>query len=201
MNDDFIQSLKSDWQSQDIDAGKVLRRLRRNRWVPHIVLGAEVLVCALSFLVGLWFAWAAVHHEQHNLLFAVSAGVLLLTAPALGVASVRARRSSLAWDVETPVSLLNVGIRRAESSLRAIRIGRWHIAVIAIFVMTLWILEVSGVIHAIDFLTIYTVVCVALSVVSWLWMVWRERRVRSEHAACAHLLETLQVDTESNPEA
>jgi hypothetical protein len=201
MNDDFIRSLKSDWQSQDIDAGKVLRRLRRSRWVPHIVLGAEVLVLTLSFLVGLWFAWAAVHHEQHNLLFAVSAGVLLLTAPALGVASVMARRRSLAWDVETPASLLSVGIRRAESSLRAIRIGRWHIAIIAVFVVTLWILEASGVIQAIDFLTIYTVICVALSVVSWLWMVWRERRVRSEHAACARLLETLQVDSESNPEA
>jgi hypothetical protein len=201
MNDDFIRSLKSDWQSQDIDAGKVLRRLRRNRWVPHIVLGAEVLVLTLSFLVGLWFAWTAVHHAQHNLLFAVSAGVLLLTAPALGVASVMARRRSLAWDVETPASLLSVGIRRAESSLRAIRIGRWHIAIIAVFVVTLWILEASGVIQAIDFLTIYTVICVALSVVSWLWMVWRERRVRSEHAACARLLETLQVDSESNPEA
>jgi hypothetical protein len=70
-----------------------------------------------------------------------------------------------------------------------------------VFVMTLWILEVSGVIHAIEFLTIYTVVCLALSVVSWLWMVWRERRVRSEHAACARLLEALQVDSESNPEA
>src|SRR5688500_2922310 len=201
MNDDFIRSLKSDWQSQDIDAGKVLRRLRRNRWVPHLVLGAEVLVLTLSFLVGLWFAWAAAHHEQHNLLFAVSAGVLLLTAPALGVASVKARRSSLAWDVETPVSLLSVGIRRAESSLRAIRIGRWHIAIIAVFVMTLWILEASGVIQAIDFLTIYTVICVALSVVSWLWMAWRERRVRSEHAACARLIEAFQVDSERNPEA
>lgn len=200
MNDDFIRSLKSDWQSQDIDAGTVLRRLRRNRWVPHIVLGAEVLGCALAFMAGLWFAWVAAHNEQHKLLFALSAGALLLTAPALCVASVTARSRSLAWDVETPESLLSVGIRRAESSLRAIRIGRWHIAIIAVFVMTLWILEAFGLIHAIDFLTIYTVVCLAVSVVSWLWMVWRERRVRSEHAACTRLLETLQVDTESDPE-
>ena len=196
MNDDFIRSLKSDWQSQEIDAGKVLRRLRRNRWVPHLVLGAEVLVLALSFLVGLWFAWVAAHQEQHKLLFALSAGAMLLTAPALCVASVMARSRSLAWDVETPESLLGVCMRRAESSLRAIRIGRWHIAIIAVFVMMLWILEAFGFIDAIDFLTIYTAVCLALSVVSWLWMVWRERRVRSEHAACARLLEALQVNTE-----
>ena len=201
MNDDFIRSLKSDWQSQDIDAGKVLRRLQRNRWVPHIVLGAEILACALTFLVGLWFVWAAAHHEQHTLLFALSAGVILLTAPALGVASVMARRSSLAWDVETPESLLGVGMRRAESSLRAIRIGRWHIAVIAAFVTTLWVVEALGFIQAIDFLIFYTAVCLAVSTVSWLWMVRRERRVRAEHAACVRLLATLQVDTASKPEA
>lgn len=201
MNDEFIRSLRSDWQSQEIDASQVLRRLRRNRWVPQVVLGAEILVCALAFLVGLWFAWVAAHHAEHKLLFTLSAGVLLLTAPALCFASVKARSPSLAWDVETPESLLNIAIRRAESSLRAIRIGRWHIATIAVFVMTLWILEAFGFIQAIDFLIIYTIACLAVAVVSWLWMVWRERRVRSEHAACARLLETLQVDTESNPEA
>lgn len=194
MNDDFIRSLKSDWQSQDIDSDKVLRRLRRNRWVPHVVLGAEILVCALTFLVGLWFAWVAARHEQHGILFTLSAGVLLLAAPALCVASVMARRPSLAWDVETPQSVLGVGMRRAQSSLRAIRIGRWHIAIIAVFVVTLWILEALNVIHAADFLILYTTVCLAMSIAGWLWMEWREKRARSELAACARLLEALHVD-------
>jgi hypothetical protein len=194
MNDDFLRRLQADWQSQDNDADKVLRRLHRNRWTPHIVLGGEILVSALAFLVGLWFAWVAVHHEQHGLLYALSAAVLLLAAPALCVAGVLARRPSLAWDVETPESLLNVGIRRAESSLRAIRIGRWHVAIIAAFVMTLWIAQALGFIHAIDFLILYTLVCLVVSVASWLWMRWRENRVRSEHAACIRLLAAFQVD-------
>jgi len=194
MNDDFLLRLQADWQSQDNDADKVLRRLRRNRWTPHIVLGAEILVCALAFMVGLWFAWIAMHDAQHRLLFALSAAVLLLVAPALCVAGVMARRPSLAWDVETPESLLEVGIRRAESSLRAIRIGRWHVAIIAAFVITLWMAEALGFIHAIDFLILYTTVSLVVSVASWLWMRWRENGVRSEHAACVRLLAALQVD-------
>jgi hypothetical protein len=194
MNDEFIRGLQADWQSQAHGSGKVLQGLRRNRWTPHIVLGAEILVCALAFMVGLWFAWVAMHDERHALLFALSAAIMLLAAPALCVAAVVARRPSLAWDVETPESLLNVAIRRAESSLRAIRIGRWHVGVIAIFVITLWVAEALGFIHAIDFLILYTTVCAAMSVASWLWMRWRETRVRSEHAACVRLLAALQID-------
>jgi hypothetical protein len=195
MNDDFIRSLQSDWQSQEHDIAKVVRRLRRSRWTPHVVLGAEILVCAVSLLVGLWFAWVAAHNEQHKLLFTLSAGVVLLTAPALCIAGVMARRPSLAWDAETPESLLHTGIRRAESSLRAIRIGRWHITIIAVFVMTLWVVEALGFIHAIEFMIFYTTTCFVVCAASWLWMNWREKRVRGERAALVRLLATLNVDT------
>lgn len=194
MSDNFIRSLKSDWQSQDFDSDRVLRRLRRNRWVPHVVLGAEILICTVTFLVGLWFAWAAAQGGQHALLYALSSGVLLLTAPALCVASVMARSPSLAWHVETPESLLNVAMRRAESSLRVIRIGRWHVAIVAVFAGSLWALTALGLIQANDFLIFYTTICVAVCLASWFWMAWREKRARRELAACAHLLSTLQVD-------
>lgn len=194
MNDNFIRSLQGDWQSQGHDAARVLRRLRRTRWVPHIVLGSEIVGCAVALLVGIWFAWIAAHTWEHKLLFALSAGVLLITAPGLCIASVIVRRHSLAWDAETPETLLQVGMRRTESSLSAIRIGRWHIAVIALFVTTLWILEAIGLIHAVDFLIFYTAVCVVVSAVAWLWMRWREKRLRGEHAALVRLLAALQVD-------
>jgi hypothetical protein len=195
MNDDFIRRLQSDWQSQGTDADKVLRRLRRHRWTPHFVLAGELLGCALAFLAGLWFAWMAIQDDRHRVLFAISAVVMLLAAPALGVAGVMARRAGLSWDVETPESLLQVGMRRAESSLRAIRIGRWHVAIIAAFVSVLWIAEAMGLIDAVDFLILYTTVCLAVSAGSWFWMNWREKRVRSEHAACVRLLAALQVDS------
>jgi hypothetical protein len=192
MNDNFIRNLQVDWQSQDHDAASVLRRLRRTRWMPHIVLGAEIVSSAVALLVGIWFAWVAAHTEEHKLLFALSAAVLLITAPGLCVASMIARRHSLAWHAETPETLLHVGMRRTESSLSAIRIGRWHIGIIALFVMTLWVLEAIGLIHAVGFLIVYTAVCVVVSAVAWLWMRWREKRLRSEHAALVKLLAALQ---------
>jgi hypothetical protein len=85
-------------------------------------------------------------------------------------------------------------MRRTESSLSAIRVGRWHIALIALFVMTLWVLEAIGLIHAVGFLIFYTAVCVVVSAVAWLWMTWREKRLRGEHAALVRLLTALQVD-------
>jgi hypothetical protein len=194
MNDNFIRGLQGDWQSQDHDAARVLSRLRRTRWMPHIVLGAEIVGCAVALLVGIWFAWVAAHTEEHKLLFALSAGVMLLAAPGLCVASVLARRHSLAWDAETPETLIQVGLRRTQSSLSAIRIGRWHIAIIAFFVTTLWVLEAIGLIHAVDFLIFYTAVCVVVSALAWLWMMWREKQLRAEHAVLVRLLTALQVD-------
>ncbi len=194
MNDDFIRSLQGDWQSRDQDAAKVLRRLRRTRWMPHVVLGAEVVGCAFALLVGIWFAWVAAHTNEHRLLFALSAGIMLITAPALCAASVMVRRHSLAWDAETPESLLQIGLRRADSSLSAIRIGRWHISIIALFVTALWMLEAIGLIDAVKFLIFYTAVCLAVSGAAWLWMVSREKRLRSERAVLVRLLADFDVD-------
>jgi hypothetical protein len=199
MNDFFLESLQRDWRSQRNDVDIVLRRLRRRRWVPHLVLGAEILACALTFLVGAWFAWVAIHDPHHRVLYALSAAVLMLAAPVLGIASVRVRGPALAWDVETPQSLLGVGLRRAESSLRAIRIGRWHIGVIAVFVITLWALQAIGLVAAADFLVFYSLVCAGVSAAAWRWMAWRERRARSERAACLQMLAALASEADHTP--
>src|SRR5688572_13943916 len=170
MNDDFIRELRGDWQSQDHDVASALQRLRRNRWSPHLALALEMSACVLAWSVGLWFAWVAAHNEQHRILFALSAAVLLITAPALAVASLMARRRSFAWDAESPESLLRVGVRRVDASLRGIRIGHWHIAIVAVFVAVLWVAEAFGLVRAIKFLVLYTAVCVVVCGASWLWM-------------------------------
>jgi hypothetical protein len=194
MNDDFIRSLRETWQLQDHDAVAVLQRLRRNRWTPHIVLVAEMIGCALALLVGIWFGWLAVHTEHNRLLFALSAGVMLVTVPVLTIASALARRASLAWDDETPQILLRIGIRRTESSLKAIRLGRWHIGIIATFVTILWILEFAGLVRVQSFLIFYTVICFSVSMAAWFWIAWRMKRVRDERDAYIRLLALIQVD-------
>jgi hypothetical protein len=196
MNDDFIRELRGDWQSQDHDVTSALTRLRRHRWTPHLALALEMAACALAGSVGSWFAWVAVHNEEQRILFALSAAVLLITAPALAVASLVVRRRSFAWDVESPESLLRVGVRRADASLRAIRIGHWHITIVAVFVAVLWIAEALGFVRAIEFLVLYTAVCVVVCVASSLWMRRRAKQLRAEQAAYLSLLAKLQVDGE-----
>lgn len=192
MSDDLIRSLQRDWQSQEYDASHALRRLRRARWMPHLVLGFEVLGCCLALAVGVWFAWVAAHHSDHRLLYTLSAAVLLITAPVLGVATVVARLPSLAWDEETPESILRIGIRRAEASLRAMRVGRWHIAIVAFFVALLWTLQLLKLIDAREFLVLYSTVCLVISAGSWIWMAWRSRSVRAERDECGRLLDSLR---------
>ncbi len=192
MTDELIRRLQIEWQSQEHDTSHMVRRLRRARWTPHLVFALEVLGCCVALCVGVWFAWAAAHQSEHKLLMALSAAVLLITVPLLGVATALARRPSLAWDDETPESILRIGIRRADASLRAIRVGRWHIAVVAGFVVLLGALQLLKLIDALEFLILYASVCVVVSLGSWVWMAWRIRTVRAERDACVSLLATLR---------
>ena len=192
MTDELLRSLQRDWQSQEYDASHVVGRLRRARWTPHFVFALEVLGCCIALGVGAWFAWVAAHQSEHRLLLALSAAVLLVAVPVLGVATALARRSSLAWDDETPESILRIGIRRADASLRAMRVGRWHVAVVAGFVVLLGALQLLKLIDAREFLVVYSSVCLVVSVGCWIWIAWRVRAVRAERDACIRLLATLR---------
>jgi hypothetical protein len=193
MDDKFIDDLKAAWQMQDHDAAAVLDRLRRNRWRPHFALAAEMLGCVVALLAGIWFAWVAAHTDQHRLLFGLGAGVMLVTVPVLTVASLLARRASFAWDDESPQTLLRIGVRRAEAALQSLRLWRWHVWIVAAFVSILWALELSQLIQAFGFLVFYTAVCLAVSLAAWIWMRWREDRIRSERDACARLLAAIEL--------
>ena len=192
MTDELIRSLQRDWQSQEYDGSHVIRRLRRARWTPHLVFALEVLGCCLALGVGVWFAWVAAHQSEHKLLMVLSAAVLLISVPLFGVATALARRPSLAWDDETPESILRIGIRRADASLQAMRVGRWHMAVVTGFVVLLWALQLLKLIDALEFLVIYSSVCLVVSLGSWIWMAWRVRAVRAEREACTRLLDNLR---------
>ena len=192
MTDELIRSLRRDWQSQEYDASHLVRRLRRRRWTPHLVFALEVLACCVALCVGVWFAWVAAHQSEHKLLLALSAAVLLIAVPVLGVATALARRPSLAWDDETSESILRIGIQRADASLRAMRVGRWNIGIVAGFVGLLGALQLLKLIDALEFLIVYASVCLVVSLGSWVWMAWRVRTVRAERDACVRLLATLR---------
>lgn len=191
MSDELVGRLQREWQSQPHDSARVLQRLRRNRWTPHLVLGLEIFGSVIALGVGVWFAWVATHQVEHKLLYTLSAATLLIAVPVLAVATAMARRSGLAWHDETPESILRIGKRRAEASLLAMRVGRWHIGVIAVFVAVLWVLQWLGFIQASEFLVLYSLVCLVVSLGSWGWMRWRTEKLIAERDACVTLLSVL----------
>ena len=192
MTDDLIRRLQRDWQSQEYDVSHVVGRLRRTRWTPHLVLALELLGCGIALCVGVWFAWVAVSQPEHKVLYAVSAACLLIAAPVIAVATALARRPSLAWDDETPESILRIGVRRADASLQAMRVGRWHVAIVAGFVALLWGMQWLKFIDEMEFLTFYSSVCFVVALGSWICLAWRTRIVRAEREACTRLLADLR---------
>jgi len=193
MNDEFLQDLQSTWQGQEHETAAVLQRLRRRRWTPYIALAGEALGCVVALFFSFWFIRTAVSLPQHRLLFTLSAAVMLVIPVFLAV-NVALRRSGFAWHDETPQSLLRTGIRRVEASLRALALARWHITVIAVFVMVLWSCEALGLIHAAGFMLLYTAICLVTCVACWLWVMRRRVQLREERDGYARLLAVMEVD-------
>jgi hypothetical protein len=191
MTDEFLEELQSSWRGQDVALAEVQARLRRQRWRPHLALGYELLCTAVVMGVGVWFALMAV--RLGSLLFAMSAAVLLIAAPALALAAWLARKDTLRWEEETPESVLVSGMRRAEASLKVLRLGRVHMAVIGAFVLVLWATELGGLIDARDFVVLYTLICAAMAAFYLPWIAWREKRVNQERAECQRLLDDLRA--------
>ena len=191
MTDEFLEELQSSWRDQDVAFAEVHARLRRQRWRPHLALAFEILCTAIAMGVGVWFALVAV--RETSLLLAMSAGILLIAAPALAAAGWLARKDSLRWEEETPESVLVSGLRRADATLKVIRLGRVHLVVIAAFVVVLWASELGGLISARDFLVFYTLVCAAVATFYLPWFAWRQKRVSQERAKCQRLLDDLRA--------
>lgn len=192
MIDDDIRQLQRDWQSQEYEVSHVVRRLRRARWTPHLVFAIELIGGCFAVGIGIWFAVMAAQQAEHKLLLGLSAAVMLIAVPLLGIATAFARRPSLAWDGETPESVLRIGIQRAEATLRTLQLWRWHIAVVAGFVALLATLQFLEIIDAFEFVVLYASICLVVSLGSWAWLRRRTRTVRAERDACVRLLNSLR---------
>ncbi len=193
MADEDLSTLRAEWRRQDAPFADVYARLRRQRWQPHVVVTLELAGTALAIAIGLWFAMLAV--KLSSLLFGLSAAVMLIAMPTFAVVTVLARKDSLRWEEETPEGILTVALRRADASLRAIRVGRWQVAIIAAFVATLWVTQMIGLIDARGFLVFYSAVSAATVIPYVVWLGRREIRIRGERAACGKLLEDLAATT------
>jgi hypothetical protein len=192
MADEFMDKLRTEWRDQDTGALGSRPRLPRGRFTPHLSFAFEVAICSATFVIGLLFVRRAL--DTGTPIYAYAAAALIATSCALVAALFDARRSSFAWRDETPAQLVRTGVERAEATLRAIRVGRWHVLAIAAFVVLLWGLELTGRLGAGRFLILYSLLCVALTAAAWVWLGRGERTARRRVAAYRELLAEYDLD-------
>lgn len=191
MTDDFLRDAQAQWRATPGQVTVLHARLRRTRWVPHLLLSIEVAGALVAFLVGLFYVAEALRTREF--LFILSAVALLSGMPLAIDASIRIRRDSLRWEEETPDSIVSTALRRAEASLKIVRLGRLGIAAIVGFTLLLWLAQAIGLVNPPEFLLIYTggagVVCLLYH-----WHLRRhERKMRDEQVSCQRLLAELEV--------
>ncbi len=190
MSDDFLLEAKAAWRREQPDVAAIRLRLRRTRWAAHAVLTIEAIGGLLGFAVGVYFF--ALASRTHELLYTLSALMMLVGMPLTMTASIRARRPSLRWEDETPRDVVVTALRRAEATLQSIRIGRWGVAAICVFVVALWLVQAGGAIRAAGFLRLYTAATIAICVPYWLYLRHRFGRASRERTSCLRLLAELE---------
>lgn len=185
MTDEFLRDVQAQWRATPAPVTMLHARLRRTRWVPHLLLAIEVTGALGAFLVGLYYFAEALRTRE--LLFILSAVALLAGMPLAIAATIRIRRDSMKWEEETPDSILSVALRRVEASLKIVRLGRLGIATVTAFTLLLWLTQAIRVIDATKFLLIYSGVSLAICVLYHWWLRIRERRLLEKQAYCIQL--------------
>jgi hypothetical protein len=185
MADDFIDSLKRDWEGQAVEA--TLARLRRRRWLPPVLLSLDIVGAAAMAIAGAGFAVIAL--KLRDLLFGLSAVAMLLVGLPLVLAAVRVRWRSLAWDGETPEGVLTCTLRRLQATERSLRLGRGGAYVLFALAAAVLASRLAGLVHEPWSILLIITAAWALSGLAMLaWVAWRLGRTARERAGCEALL-------------
>jgi hypothetical protein len=183
-DDDFIASLKPDW---DLQTQATVLQLRRRRWLPHLLLSLDILGAVVMAVTGAGFAWAAVTFG--DLLFVLASAAMLLAGLPLVIAAVRARLKSLVWDDETPEGVLRSTIARLDANTRSLRLGRGGGYTLLGLAILAWLGQAAGLIREPWTILLTITAAWALSGLLVLaWVRWRLGRTSREREGCEALL-------------
>jgi hypothetical protein len=160
-------------------------RHRLHSVAPRILLYLAFALSALGTLAGLWFAYSA--WQLRSSTAGMSAVALLLFSPPLACVAFLLRKESSKWEDQSRENLIIAGLARADSSLKAIRMGRGYICVLASNVVILGISQLMGMVGLPGFLTFDAIACAITAAVYLPWLARRERRVYEERAAARQL--------------
>src|SRR5580698_6899080 len=185
MRDEFLENLRNDWTSQDVELDALRRRLARARWMD---LGGIAFVAACALIgagIGLWFALLA--WQRSDVLFALSAFTLLVVALPSAVADLKTRRRMPDDCGETPEAVLRAALARARVTDTILRIGSWNAMALFVFVGVLWACVFAGWIPHRYPLAFLSGVWIGAAAAALAWCLWRSRRNQRERAQCERL--------------
>jgi hypothetical protein len=190
MRDEFLENLRNDWTSQDIELDALRRRLARGRWTDLV---GVVLVAACALLgtgVGIWFALLA--WQRSDVLFALSAFTLLVVALPSAVADLKIRRLMLDDCGDTPEQVLRAALARARVTDTILKIGLWNAVALFVFVGVFWVCVFAGWIPHRYPLVLFSCVWIVAAATALGWCLGRLRRNQSARAQCERLLAQYQ---------
>jgi hypothetical protein len=181
-----LAELKADWRRQDTRIDALRARLEGVRLRTRIVLALEILLTLLGVATGLFYATLA--WRGRDLLFAMSALMLLVVVPVFAIPGMRLRHRSLHFPDRTPEGTLRYALARLNLEGRILRMMDPAGAALLAFVAAVWVGAGAGWIPRRYPLGVLTVVWLLSALASFLWCRWRLQRNAAESARCGQLL-------------
>jgi len=160
----------------------------RNKTWTNLALG----IAAAVFGVGIWIGYNA--WLLASVSFGLWATALILTAPGIAVASLKARHGSLGYIPGAAAPQLIDCIERADLLLRAIRLARASIFIAISYAVVLWFCQLSGMISARTFVQFYTVICAAAAAAYLPWLDRHEKPAQADRENCRILLAEFKME-------
>jgi ABC-type polysaccharide/polyol phosphate export permease len=190
MSDAFLNEMKDHWQSIAIDPQddrfeRLKTRVRRRRTLSLLWIVLELLTTMSCIYAGLYML------QQGGLLAWLTAGVLVLVIPGMFIWSFMTQRSNLHLEEQSPTGYLQAEHRNLLTSLKVLRIMKAHCWGLAGFVLLLWLLEIAGLLGAVDFMLLYTALTILVVTIVGLILRRRRPRLKARLVQCEKLLKEL----------
>jgi MFS family permease len=194
--DDFLEGLRDDWRRAPVDLSQI-RALttRRQLWVGLLNL-LSLAGALVAPALGLWFVWRAI--ALQDAIAAIGALALFVAAPALWLEYVEGRRTRKMRYDDTPRGVL-LQARQQLAFSRRMQLGCRMCAIIlgtgAAALLLLGLIDAGSARRAFVTASAWGVTAAG----TWMWGVWRRRRIERESAQCEALLGDLDAEEGPDP--
>jgi hypothetical protein len=189
MDDPFLDRLKTEWRTPDVDIGQLrLRVARRQAWAraaPWGNMGSALLLGGLF----LWFAVAAI--DRQDPVFGLGAFAYLVALIAVLVGSVKSLNDRLIERHEAPLAFLRLHRRLVETVRRSLWGARCAATIMMALCVAIWLMAAVGLAQPAD-AALLSATWGATGILTWIWQMWRRRRLDDEADSCDRMIAALE---------